>query len=204
MEERSPTWRACQSLVRIWTTLAFDLRTYDLHNIPKTGPALLVSNHQSFLDPMLVAVHLYRPVSYMARSTLFRNPVLNFIIRELKAFPVERNSADISAIKECVRQLSMGNLLTVFPEGTRSVSGEIGRIQKGVTLIIRRAGVPVIPVAIDGSCHAWPKKAKFPHPHPVRLIYGEPIELHHLSPEDILKSINQSWRSLLQKLKTKD
>ncbi len=201
--ERSLSWRFCQCIARIWTTLMFDLRTYDEHNVPEKGGALLVSNHQSFLDPILVAVHLRRPVSYMARSTLFEHPFLNRVIREFHAFPVERNSADIGALKECVRQLSAGNLLNVFPEGTRSETGEIRSILKGVTLIIRRAEVPVVPVAIEGSFQAWPKGRRIFRSHPVRLIYGPPMELHRQSPDEILASIDGAWRKLLNQLQSR-
>jgi 1-acyl-sn-glycerol-3-phosphate acyltransferase len=204
MEERSLTWRWCQTLVRIWTSTTFNFHAYDREHVPESGPALLVSNHQSFLDPILVGVQLYRPVSYMARHTLFQHPISSRLFRALGGFPVQRNTADLSAMKECVRQLSLGNLLTVFPEGTRSESGEIGRIHKGVTLIIRRAAVPVIPVAIHGSAAAWPKSARFPHAHPIRLIYGPPQYLHEKPPEEILTAIHASWRSLLTQLKTKD
>jgi 1-acyl-sn-glycerol-3-phosphate acyltransferase len=201
--ERSLTWRACQGICRIWTTSMFDLRTFGEHNVPSYGGALLVSNHQSYLDPIVVAVHLYRPVSFMARSTLFEHPLFGRLIRKLHAFPVERKSADTSAIKECVRQLSAGTLLNVYPEGTRSETGEIRSMKKGVTLIIRRAQVPVVPVAIQGSFQAWPKGKKLFHPHPIRVIYGKPMELHKLGANEILTAIDTSWRNLLAQLQSR-
>ncbi|MGH7215247.1 MAG: lysophospholipid acyltransferase family protein, partial [Tepidisphaeraceae bacterium] len=94
---RSLLWRVLQSLLRIVMTVGFDMKVYGRRHVPRTGGALLVANHQSFLDPILVASHLDRPVSFMARSGLFENRYFGALIRSLHAFPVVQGKGDKSA-----------------------------------------------------------------------------------------------------------
>jgi 1-acyl-sn-glycerol-3-phosphate acyltransferase len=139
MNQRSFVWKSLQIIARLGTTLMFDLKTYGDENVPKDGGVLLVANHQSYLDPVLVAVHLSRPVSFLAKSELFENPHFGWFIRMLHAFPVRQGEGDIGAVKEIIRRLGEGHALNIYPEGSRTETGEIGRLEKGVALVIRRA-----------------------------------------------------------------
>ncbi len=199
--ERSLTWKSLQLLSRIFCTLWFDLKAYDLANVPESGGVLLVSNHQSFIDPVLVAVMLRRPVSYMARSTLFDNPYFGRLIRKLHAFPVRRGEGDVGSMREAIRRLEEGFALTLFPEGTRTLTGEIGPLHKGIALVIRKAGVPVVPVAIHGSFQAWPKRRKLFQPHPIYIQYGKPMNLEKLPVDEMLRQLDQSMHDLLAQLR---
>ncbi|MGA3067269.1 MAG: lysophospholipid acyltransferase family protein [Tepidisphaeraceae bacterium] len=202
--ERTRTWRACQGLCRIYTTVMFDLKVYHLENIPPQGGVLLATNHQSYLDPILLAVRLRRPVSFMARSSLFHNPYFGWLIRNLRAYPVRQGRADVAAIRETIRQLTAGNVLNVFPEGSRTETGELGPMEKGTALIVRKAQVPVVCVAIDGSFEAWPKGQRLPRRHPIRVIYGKPMNLHELEPDQITSAIGEELRELLNQLRKKE
>jgi len=143
----SVVWRSMKVIVRIFTTLMFDLKVYGLHNVPSRGGALLLSNHQSNLDPMLIGVKLRRPASYMAKSELFeKSRLFTWAIRTLHAFPVRRGQGDVGAIKEALARLHEGRLLTMYPEGTRTLDGQIGRVLPGVAVVVRRARVPVLPL----------------------------------------------------------
>jgi 1-acyl-sn-glycerol-3-phosphate acyltransferase len=195
--ERSSFWKSLQIVARIWTTVWFDLRTYGVENVPETGGALLVANHQSYLDPVLVAVHLRRAVSYMARDTLFTNPYLGWLIRNLHAFPIPRGKSDIQAMKETIARLEEGYLLNIYPEGSRSVDGSIGPLQRGVALVIRKANVPIVPVVIDGSGRAWGKGMKMFRRYPIRVRYGEPMHLNDCKPDEILRRLDGALRGLL-------
>lgn len=110
----------------------------------------------------------------MARDTLFRGP-LKKLIESLNAFPVKRASADIGAIKETLRRLKHGALITVFPEATRTEDGQIRPFQPGVILIARKARVPVVPTLILGAYEAWPRHARLPRPKRVLVAYAEPL-----------------------------
>lgn len=199
--ERSLLWQILQIPVRITATLAFDLKAYHPERVPRTGGVLLISNHQSYLDPPLLGTRLYRPLAYLAKSELFEHGHFSWLIRTLNAFPVRQGKGDVGAMKESIRLLQEGWLLNMFPEGSRTPDGEIHPAQKGAALLIRRAGVPVVPVAIHGSHEAWPKDRKFPHPHPIRLYYGHPANLSHLKAHEILKWIDATLSRMYDDLR---
>src|SRR3982751_3264621 len=145
-------FKTAQAICRVFTSVYFDLKVWGIEHVPLTGGVLLVSNHQSFLDPVLLGVRLPRSLSYMAKSELFHvNPAFAWLIRSLGAFPVRQTGSAAGAIKEAVERLQTGHALNIYPEGGRTEDGEIARIEKGVALVIRKAKVPVVPAAIDGA-----------------------------------------------------
>lgn len=199
--ERSFLWKNLQVIARIGTTLLFDFKTYGHENVPETGGVLLAANHQSYLDPVLVSVHLHRPVSFLAKSDLFENPYFGWLIRSLHAFPVRLGEGDVGAVREIIRRLNEGHVLNMYPEGSRTETGEIAPLEKGIALVIRKSGVPVVPVAIDGSFEAWPKGKKIFHPHPIRVKYGKPINFDGKKGEEIIRELEGELRRLLGELR---
>jgi 1-acyl-sn-glycerol-3-phosphate acyltransferase len=202
--ERSLLWKFLQIVAEILTTEMFDFKVHGLENIPKTGGVLLVANHQSYLDPVLVSAHLSRPVSFMARSDLFDNPWFGRFIRKLHAFPVQRGKGDMAAMRECMRRLEAGEVLNLYPEGTRTEDGEVAPLQKGISLLLRKISVPVVPVAIDGSFEAWPHTEKLFHSHPICLMYGKPMYFKDMPSEMILQKLHESLCSLLKEVRSKN
>lgn len=181
-------WNTGRLISRILSILLFRLHVSGQSNIPKSGGVLMITNHQSFLDPWLIGIAPSRQVHYMARDTLFKRGLLLFLLELLNAFPVKRGAADLTAIRTAVDRLDKGFLLNIFPEGTRSEDGSIGHIAAGVSLILNRCktDITIVPVCIDGAFEAWPRSSRFPHPHPIRIRHGKPIpagEWRALSPE---------------------
>jgi 1-acyl-sn-glycerol-3-phosphate acyltransferase len=201
MNQRSFVWKSLQIIARVGTTLMFDFKSYGHENVPKDGGVLLVANHQSYLDPVLVAVHLSRPVSFLAKSELFENSYFGWFIRMLHAFPVRQGEGDIGAVKEIIRRLGEGHALNIYPEGSRTETGEIAKLEKGVALVIRKAGVPVVPVAIDGSFEAWPKDKMLFHAHPIRVKYGKAMNFDGKRGEEIVRELEEELRRLLGELR---
>jgi 1-acyl-sn-glycerol-3-phosphate acyltransferase len=202
--QRSWLWKSLQALARILTTILFDLKVYGRHNVPKHGGALLLSNHQSYLDPILLGVKLNRPVSYMAKSELFETKFLSWLIRSLHAFPVKRGSGDVGAIKEAIARLHQGHILNMYPEGTRSEDGEIRAILPGVALVVKRADVPIIPVVVDGSFHAWSRRQKMLRGYPVRVMFGPPMQIERLKSDQVLALIDRTLRDMLSQLREQE
>jgi 1-acyl-sn-glycerol-3-phosphate acyltransferase len=199
----SVPFRFAQAICRVFTSVYFDLKVRGIEHVPRTGGVLLVANHQSFLDPILLGVRLPRSLSYMARSELFEvNPVFTWLIRALGAFPVRQTGSAAGAIKEAVERLQEGRALTIYPEGSRTETGEIGPMEKGVALVIRKAKVPVIPVAIDGSFEAWRKGTTLFRPHPIRLLYGPAMDLADKRPDEIVATIDRTIRGLFEQLRS--
>ncbi len=173
-------WRFLRSLARLAFPICFRYRARGIEIIPRRGAALLLINHQSFLDPLLVGVPLVRPVSYLARDSLFRVPIVGWILRNTYVMPINRESASSTSLRLAAGRLKQGFLVGVFPEGTRSADGRIGELKPGFIALIRRAGVPVIPVGIAGSGAAFPRNGWFPRPKPCRVVFGEPISAETL------------------------
>jgi 1-acyl-sn-glycerol-3-phosphate acyltransferase len=198
-------WRFLRSLIRVAFPVWLRLRARGTENVPTHGAALLLINHQSHLDSMLVGTALARPISYLARDSLFRVPIVGWILRHTYATPLNRESASSSSIRTVIERLNRGFLVGIFPEGTRSTDGQIGPLKPGFIALLRRADVPVIPVGIAGSGAAFPRHAWFVRPRTCRVVFGEPIPPETLAPlcergnEDaLLKEVGQRMKRCVE------
>ena len=115
--------------------------------------------------------------------------------------PVRQGKGDRAAVQGAIERLREGNVLNMYPEGSRSEDGQIAPIQSGAALIVRRAGVPIVPVAIDGTFEAWPKGRALFRAHPVRVVYGPPINVDDLKGEQIVQLIERTLRQMLAELR---
>ncbi|GIX04047.1 MAG: hypothetical protein KatS3mg113_1053 [Planctomycetaceae bacterium] len=174
-------WRSIQFLLQNLFCYAFHYRARGFDALPSTGGALLVINHQSFLDPLLVGLPLRRPVSYLARESLFRVPVIGWILRNTYVMPINREAASTASLREAIRRLHHGFYVGIFPEGTRTETGEVGMFKPGFLLLVRKTEVPVIPVGIAGAYEAYPKGRSVPRPGVVRVVFGEPLDRRELT-----------------------
>ncbi len=169
----------------------FNLKFEGKENIPRTGSNIFASNHRSYIDPILIALPTKVPFAFMAKEELFQgNKLFNWLITAFGAFPVQRGKGDSSAIDEAIKRLSKGRNLVIFPEGTRSKDGTVGKGKTGVALIAAKAQVMVVPVGISFVGN----KPKFRCPITVR--FGKPI-----NPEELV--IKSTAASDLKELKLK-
>ncbi|HEV2948308.1 MAG TPA: lysophospholipid acyltransferase family protein, partial [Gemmataceae bacterium] len=120
-------------------TLGFSLRTDGMRHVPKSGPALLIANHQSYLDPDLVGIAARRHLCFLARKTLFQNKVFAWLIRTLEAIPIDQEGIGIDGIRDILDQLQAGRAVLVFPEGERTHDGQLQPLRPGVSLLIKKA-----------------------------------------------------------------
>ncbi|MAT16493.1 MAG: 1-acyl-sn-glycerol-3-phosphate acyltransferase [Planctomyces sp.] len=164
----------------VFSTLWFRLRGYHQERLPKEGGALLLLNHQSHLDPALVGTVMNRPISFVARDTLFNVPFIGFWLRHCYVMPIRRDAATSSTIREAVRRLEHGFFVGLFPEGTRTSDGKVARFKPGFVAILKRARVPIIPVGIGGSFEAMPRGSWFIRPKRCCVVFGEPIPVEEI------------------------
>ncbi|NLK38128.1 MAG: 1-acyl-sn-glycerol-3-phosphate acyltransferase [Epulopiscium sp.] len=155
-----------RSVLLVFYKIFFRMTVIGKENVPKEGAAILCANHISNYDPITMAIFLKRLPHYMAKKELFSVPVVGWLIRHLNAFPVDRSTADMNAFKMAVKVLKSGELVGMFAQGTRVKEGEEKAAKAGVALFAMKADVPVIPVAISGSCKL------FSH---MTIEYGEPL-----------------------------
>ncbi len=137
------------------------------------GPALVCSNHLSFLDPPFIGQAFARPIHYFARKSLFKNPVAGAILRSWQSIPIDRDKPDPSSLKTTIRLLKNGGRVLMFPEGTRSFDGKLQPAEPGAGLFIAKAAVPVLPVRIHGTYEALSRHHKLPRPAQVTLVVGQ-------------------------------
>ncbi|MBN2561367.1 MAG: 1-acyl-sn-glycerol-3-phosphate acyltransferase [Phycisphaerae bacterium] len=175
MAHMRPYYRFMRFLSQAALATYFHGRVFGLRNVPLTGGVLLASNHQSFFDPLSVTCVLQRECNYMARDTLFGNPLFKRLIESVNAFPVRRGAGDIGAVKEILRRLKAGRLVVVFPEGTRTRDGSIGKINPNSMGIARKAGAAIVPAVVDGAFEAWPRSSLLPRPWTTYVSYARPI-----------------------------
>lgn len=179
-------------------------RSFGRENIPDSGGVLIVSNHQSYADPLLIGVGLNRQIHIMARRSLFHKHVLfRWLILSLNAFPLNNNGSDVGAIKEAIRRLKRGNLVLMFPEGTRTGDGSIGEIHPGIAAIARRSCTPVVPAVIEGAFETWPRTRKlFRFGPAVKVAFGRPLYCGG-SAEEFTKEVASDMLRLQSFLKSK-
>jgi len=158
--------------------LLFSYRTVGGENIPRKGTFLLASNHASYLDPPLVGIGTSRPITYLAKRELFRNPLIGLFLRKLcYCIPVDRDKLDRKTFKEILAVLKKDSeLMIIFPEGTRSPDGRLQEPKIGAGMIVYLAEVPVIPVYVKGSYAIWSKGVKSVKLRPCTVYFGKPME----------------------------
>ncbi len=168
-------WRTFRFLFRLVIAVWLRFRTRGLDRIPSEGGGLVVMNHQSFLDPLLVGAPLSRPISYLARENLFRVPFVGWVIRNTYVMPINRDAASTASIRQAVGRMAHGFLVGIFPEGTRTADGTVGEFKPGFVALIRRSGLPVYPVGIAGAGEVMPRGPLRFRRRQVCVVYGEPI-----------------------------
>ncbi|RYI31276.1 1-acyl-sn-glycerol-3-phosphate acyltransferase [Bacillus infantis] len=163
-------------------------------NFPAEGGVLLCSNHIDNLDPPVVGITAPRPVHFMAKEELFNLPVLGTIVRNLNAFPVKRGMSDREALRKGIGLLKEGNVLGLFPEGTRSKTGELGKGLAGAGFFALRAPAHVVPCAIIGPYKPFKR---------LKVVYGKPLDMeearkNRASADEVTEMIMQEIRQLIE------
>ena len=165
-----------QVVCRLIAVVCLRVRCRGRELVPATGGGLVLSNHQSHLDPVLVGLACDRRLNFLARQTLFGFPPLRWLISSLDAIPIDREGSGLGGLKETLKRLKRDELVLMFPEGTRTPDGEVQPFKPGFCALARRAGVPLLPVGLDGAFGSWPRWRLLPRPDVVHIQFGRPLE----------------------------
>lgn len=179
-------------------------KVYGVENIPQ-GAAIIAPNHLSFYDPPLIAGSLPSEASFLARASLFHNPVINFLISRLNAHPVTGGPQDLSSLKLIIDLLQKNQRVVIFPEGRRSFDGELAPIKSGIGMLAQRGKCPIIPTYIHGTFAIWNRFHKYPKLYgKTAVVFGTPIQptnFDHLNKKEAQEEIAKSVQQALENLK---
>lgn len=158
--------------------LLFRVRAIGLENLPDGG-AILAGNHQSYADPVLLWCKTPRPAHFMAKAELWEVPIVGWVVARVWAFPVRRGAADREAIRTAVELVQEGELVGVFPEGTRHQAEGLGEAHGGAAFVAMRSGAPIVPVGIAGTDRIMPEGKRFIRFPRVTMSFGAPLYPSH-------------------------
>jgi len=208
--DSTPKWLwylFCRTLSVGIVSVLYRVKVYNRSAVPKQGPVLIVSNHQSFFDPMFSQNWVWRPFYFVPRDSLLDITFWGRIISTFYVIFIRRGQADIAAIKTIIEVLKQDKAVCLFLEGTRTADGRIGVIKPGFGLISRRTGATIVPVVIDGIFEAWPRTQKYPRlSGKVGVMYGDPISPEHiktLSDEQFAAELTRRMRNIQADLRTR-
>ena len=169
-------YSTCKYTCYIILKIFCQIKLINYQNIPAKGPAIIACNHVSYLDPLIAGFGTRRRINFIARASLFKNPLFGWFLRRLGAFPLKREGgSDASAIKRSLRLLRSGKIVVIFPEGTRSHDGNLQKGQSGVGMLAFKSNAIVVPVCISGSEKALPRNSKFLKPAKIIARFGSPL-----------------------------
>lgn len=172
---RNIPWIVSQWILQVIFAIWLRYQSRGKEQLPDKAGGLIVSNHQSFLDPLMIGLPLNRPVSFMARDSLFRIPILGPFLRHEFVIPISRSAASSTSFRAAIENIENDNFVGIFPEGTRSEDGTVKRFKPGFLALLKRTDCAIYPVGVAGAFQAMPRGAYFLRPKPVRVVFGEPI-----------------------------
>src|SRR6266403_458056 len=165
-------------LSRLAGRFFFRLRVIHRERMIQSGPVILAMNHQSYLDPPLAGTTCDRAIYFLARRTLLDVPLLGWFLPKLNVIPVNQEGVDRSAIKTLIRVLKAGNAALVFPEGSRTLDGNLQPAEPGLGLVLAKTLAPVVQMRIFGAHEALPRGGGGLHLVPITIVIGDPISFN--------------------------
>ncbi len=196
------TYASLRFIFRLFALLLFRFHCQGRHHIPRRGGALICANHQSMLDPPLVGMAARRHLAYLARKTLFKRPLFGWLLRKVDGIPLDRGGMGIAGIKATLKSLKAGSVVVIFPEGTRSKTGELQQLKGGFIALVRRAKVPLVPCGFIGAHECLPRGTSVIRFRRIRCVYGEAIsvsEIESLSDEQLLAMVHSDILECMQR-----
>ncbi len=207
----SGIYRIVRGIARVVVLPLVRLRVEGAHHLPARGPFILVANHQSVLDPVLVQASCPRPVHTLTKSSQFGTPPFGWLLPRILARPARRYRVDAQVVRIMLRRLAQGEVVGIYPEGERTWDGTLQPMRRGTVRVLLRAGVPVVPCGITGAFRVWPRWGR-PRLGPVTLRFGAPLtfQVHRSRPEreaalpEAMERLSSALRALSDDLPERD
>ncbi len=162
-------------------------------NIPPEGRVIFASNHRSYADPPLLGFLIRRPLHFVAKAELFRNPLFGRVLRNVHAFPVSRSGVDREVLRWAMAVLEAERALLLFPEGTRSMGDELLPPRPGIGFLADKSGAAVVPTYIHNSWRILRPGSSIIRPHKLRVCLGKPMGVPELSEGDVRSQVHAEF-----------
>ena len=201
-EPRPFSYSVGRTLYSAYFQIMHRLKVYGANLCPAEGPLIIVANHCSFIDPPLVIVAFKRrQIRFMAKIELWKGKFLSWYLTDSGMIPVQRKSGGKIALEDAAKIIQEGGCVGMFPEGTRSLNGEVGRGRTGAVVLAARTGATLLPVYLEGTYESLPSGAKGIKLHPIKVYVGEPFELAEDEQSlDDRKKLRESAEKLMVKI----
>lgn len=167
--------KVIKGVIAVFMKIFFRIKVIGKENIPAEGGCIICPNHKSYWDPPLVVAFNKRHINMIAKKELYKNPIIAWVGKIFNVFPVDRNGKDIEAVKHSLKVLKNGEILGIFPEGTRHGIEKGIKVKSGAVQMAIKAGVPIIPAGINGDYKTFKK---------TKITYGEPIYYNNIDAKD--------------------
>jgi len=167
-------YKAIRGIAGVLLRTLYKVEIIHTAKVPEHGAMIICANHIHNFDPVIMALGVKREIRFMAKAEMFDWPVIGYIAKKGRAFPVKRGSADLQAIKNSLQILKNQEVLGIFPEGTRSKTGEMKELFQGVAMLAEKTNAVILPAAITGN---------YKFRKPLRIVFGEPVRLEDLCPD---------------------
>ena len=202
----SPGWMA-----RVWTLLfswlsyiiykiIWQLRVLGVKNLPQDKAFILCPNHGSYLDAFLIAASLpawlKKHMFFLGLRAYFEVPIIRNMVRSIRVIPIDSGTRLVDAMQGCAYILRNGKTACIFPEGIRSIDGEVKEFKKGVGILAKELNIQLVPVYIKGSYESWPRTNRFPRPHPIKIVFGRPHNTEELEKEGIRLGAKDDYEAI--------
>ncbi len=199
-EGKARIYRFLQPFAKALAWVLFRPKVVGTEHIPPKGGVLIIANHPTYLDPVLLAIFAPRPLGFVATRRVFFMPFIRTFLWLADCVPVEQDAPDRRALRLSVQKLQGGDALVIFPEGTRSDHGRLRPFQLGPALIALEAQVPVVPCGLAGVYDAWHLDAHFFRPVPVAIVFGKPMSVMPLSDAPTRKTLQQAMEQIRREI----
>jgi long-chain acyl-CoA synthetase len=187
-------------ILRLAFRVVWRLKVYGIENIPRTGKCIFCVNHGSYLDAFIVEAalpaSLGKSLFFVGFKAYFEQPFIRNIVKYIRVIPIDPGMHFVEAMQASSYVLKNDKIVCIFPEGQRTIDGNVKEFKKGVGILAKELDIPLIPVFITGSYESWPRTKPFPKPYPVKITFGRPFDFEELKIEGLKSGAKDEYEAI--------
>jgi long-chain acyl-CoA synthetase len=187
-------------ILRFVFKVIWGLKVTGIENIPRMKKCILCVNHSSYLDAFIVEAsmpaRLRKGLFFVGFRAYFEQPFIRNIVKYIRVIPIDPGMHFVEAMQASSYVLRNDKIVCIFPEGQRSIDGDIKEFKKGVGILAKELNVPLVPVLITGSYESWPRTKPLPSPHPIKITFGRPFDFEELKDKGLKLGAKDEYEAI--------